>query len=512
MCSILPAEALTRAPVLGTDVVLHFAQHQRNPHADGPIPREERSLVIGQPETALAERSLREPGAILLVSCYELGHQPLGIAWPQAFLERAGYAPDSLDLAVEPFDEAKLRRARLVGIAVPMHTALRLGVRAAERARDVNPGCRFVFYGLYALLNADYLLDRVADAVLGGEFEGALVALAQGLEAGSDEALRPVPTLERLSFPVPSRAGLPALTRYVSLARGGDLIPAGYVEASRGCLHHCLHCPIPPVYGGRFFAVPREVVLDDVRRLVDAGAGHITFGDPDFLNGPGHALKLVRTLHAEFSDITYDFTAKIEHILEHRNLFPEFAATGCAFVVSAVESLSDTVLANLEKGHTRADVSVALDIVRRAGITLRPSFVAFTPWTTLEDYLDVLDFVAAQGLIDQVDAVQYTIRLLIPPGSALLSRPAIRPFLEGLDPAAFTYRWRHPDPRMDQLHREVSGLVEDAARFGEDPGVTFYRLRSVAAARAGGHRSGGAVRLPPPERPIPPRLTEPWFC
>ncbi|HEV2749903.1 MAG TPA: CUAEP/CCAEP-tail radical SAM protein [Gemmatimonadales bacterium] len=466
---------------------------------------------------------MREPGAILLVSCYELGHQPLGVAWPQAFLEQAGYAPDSLDLAVEPFDEAKVRRARLVGIAVPMHTALRLGVRAAERVRHLNPGCRIVFYGLYALLNARYLLDRIADAVFGGEFEGALVALAERLEAGFQEGAPPppppppTPTLERLSFPVPSRAALPTLTRYVSLARRGELIPAGYVEASRGCLHRCLHCPIPPVYGGRFFAVPRDIVLADIRRLAAAGAGHVTFGDPDFLNGPGHALKLVRALHAEFADVTYDFTAKIEHILEHRELFAEFAATGCVFVVSAVESLSDVVLANLEKGHTRADVAVALDIVRRAGgagegITLRPSFVAFTPWTTLDDYLDVLDFVEAKGLIDQVDPVQYTIRLLIPPGSGLLSRPAIRPFLEGLDPAAFTYRWRHPDLRMDQLHREVSALVEDATGSGEDPGVTFYRLRSVAAARAGEHRVRGAVRLPPPERPIPPRLTEPWFC
>jgi radical SAM superfamily enzyme YgiQ (UPF0313 family) len=468
-------------------------------------------MVIRQPVTAYVEPSLRAPGAILLVSCYELGHQPLGIAWPRAFLERAAYAPDSLDLAVELFDEAKVRRARLIGIAVPMHTALRIGVRAAERMRRVNPDCRIVFYGLYALLNADYLLNGIADAVLGGEFEEALVALAQRLESGSAEAPRPAPTLERLSFPVPSRTGLPALTRYVSLARGGHLVPAGYVEASRGCLHHCLHCPIPPVYRGRFFAVPREVVLDDVRLLVDAGAGHITFGDPDFLNGPGHALKLVHALRAEFPDLTYDFTAKIEHILEHRELFAEFAATGCLFVVSAVESLSDAVLANLEKGHTRADVSVALDIVRRAGITLRPSFVAFTPWTTLDDYLDVLDFVAAEGLIDQVDPVQYTIRLVIPPGSALLTRPAIRPFLEGLDPAAFSYRWTHPDPGMDQLQLEVSALVQDAAKSGEAPAVTFQRLWSVAAAQAGEQRLVSAFR-PPPERPIPPRLTEPWFC
>jgi radical SAM superfamily enzyme YgiQ (UPF0313 family) len=454
---------------------------------------------------------LHEPGAILLVSCYELGHQPLGLAWPKAFLERAGYAPDTTDLAVEPLDDATIRRARVVAIAVPMHTALRLGLRAAEHIRRVNPACLIVFHGLYALLNSGYLLDDFgADAVLGGEVEAELVGLIERLDGGNAAPAPARPVLERLQFPVPSRAGLPALTRYVSLAHGDRLVPAGYVEASRGCRHQCLHCPIPPVYGGRFFVVPPGIVLEDIRQLVAAGARHVTFGDPDFLNGPGHSLRLVRALHAEFPDVTYDFTAKVEHLLEHRPLLAEFAATGCVFVVSALESLSDVVLTNLEKGHTQSDVFAALENVRAAGIALRPSFVPFTPWATLTDYRDIFEFVEAQGLIDQVDPVQYTIRLLVPPGSMLLSRPAIQPYLEALDPSALTYRWTHPDRRMDELQRDVSALVEDAARSKEEPARTFYRLRALAAARAG--LAVPVPRLPAPERPIPARLTEPWFC
>jgi radical SAM superfamily enzyme YgiQ (UPF0313 family) len=456
--------------------------------------------------------SLRQPGAILLLSCYELGHQPLGLAWPRAFLERAGFAPTTIDLAVEPLDETKVRRARLVAIAVPMHTALRLGVRAAERMRRINASCHIVYHGLYAELNAEHLLGAYADVVLGAESEAALVALAERLDTGEEPSPRARPTLERLSFPVPRRDGLPALTRYASLLRDGRRIPAGYVEASRGCLHTCLHCPIPPVYGGRFFAVPREVVLEDVRRLVADGAGHVTFGDPDFLNGPGHASKLVRALHAEFPALTYDFTAKVEHLVRHRDMFPEFAATGCVFVVSAVESLSEAVLANLEKGHTRADVEVALDVLRRAGIALRPSFVPFTPWATIGDYLELLEWVESEGLADQVDPVQFTIRLLIPPGSLLLSRPGIRPFLGELDPAGFTYRWTHPDPRMEVLQREVSTLAEAGARSSEDPAVTLGRIRARAYARAGRREATSLFREPPPERPIPARLTEPWFC
>src|SRR5215468_12673166 len=127
--------------------------------------------------------SLRAPGAVLLIGCYELGHQPLAVAWPAAFLEARGYAPAVLDVAVEPFDPERAARARLVAISVPMHTALRLGVTVAERVRAVNPTCHVAFFGLYATLNAEYLLAGPADSVLSGEVESALVDLIRKLEA-----------------------------------------------------------------------------------------------------------------------------------------------------------------------------------------------------------------------------------------------------------------------------------------------------------------------------------------
>ena len=139
------------------------------------------SVAAATGETASGWRT---PGAILLVSSYELGHQPLAVASPRAFLEHAGYRPSGLDIAVTPFDAGHVRRARFVGMSVPMHTALRLGVRAAERIRALNPACHIAFYGMYAHLNADYLLEHVADSVLGGECEAALVSLVQALEAG----------------------------------------------------------------------------------------------------------------------------------------------------------------------------------------------------------------------------------------------------------------------------------------------------------------------------------------
>ncbi len=463
---------------------------------------------------------LRAPGAILLVACYELGHQPLAVAWPAAFLERLGYAPALLDVSVEPFDAERVARARLVAISVPMHTALRLGVGVAERVRAVNPSAHVCFYGLYASLNAAYLLAHGADSVIGGEAEAPLVQLVERLAAGTVGAVPGVrtaaapaaPHLAKLAFPVPSRATLPPLHKYAHLVRAGRRELVGYVEASRGCRHRCRHCPIPPVYGGRFFVVPKEVCLADIRQCVAAGATHVTFGDPDFLNGPGHALAVARALHAEFPAVTFDFTAKIEHLLKHRARLSDFAALGCVFIVSAVESLSDTVLAHLEKGHTGADVVEVARAVRAAGIALRPTWVPFTPWTTLDDYRAMLDFVQAGELVDQVDPVQYSIRLLVPPGSLLLESEALRPFLGPLVEPAFYYRWTHPDPRMDRLHAAVSALVEQAAEAREDAALTFDRVRALADGAAGDRPHAPVAAALAPDRPRPPYLTEPWFC
>jgi radical SAM superfamily enzyme YgiQ (UPF0313 family) len=460
---------------------------------------------------------LRSEGSVLFISCYELGHQPLAVALPIGFLQRAGFAPDVLDIAVERLDESKVERAGLVAISVPMHTALRLGVRVAERVRQVNPAARICFYGLYAALNADYLLGRLADYCIGGECEEPLVALAEALQAGGTFAplegvgqrgVPPRPHLARLRFPLAVRSSLPPLDQYAKLEHKGDRRVAGYVEASRGCLHLCTHCPIPPVYGGRFFIVPPDVVLEDVRRQVAAGATHVTFGDPDFLNGPGHAMKVVRAMHAEFPHLTFDFTAKVEHVLKRRDLFPELAESGCVFMISAVESLSDTVLTILEKNHTRADVEEALAIVQGAGITYRPTWVPFTPWTTRADYREILEFVEEHGLIDNIDPVQYSIRLLVPPGSYLEEHAAMLPHRGALDQASFSYRWTHTDPGMDRLQKEVAALVEQDTQAGEDTAVTFYRVQALARER----NLADVSCCLPRDRMRPPRLSEPWFC
>jgi radical SAM superfamily enzyme YgiQ (UPF0313 family) len=466
---------------------------------------------------------------LLLLSCYELGHQPLSLAWPLAALSAAGLPATSADLAVEEFPAQAAAETALVAIAVPMHTALRLGVEAARRVRALNPAAHICFFGLYAWMNRTYLLGReatrrrgdaarIGDSVIGGEVEPVLVDLARALLAGKDPASVPgvttaageaAPHLARLTFPLPARTTLPPLESYARYMADGAAHLAGYVEASRGCLHTCRHCPVVPIYNGRFFIVPAETVLADIRQQVEAGARHITFGDPDFLNGPGHARKIARALYSEFPDVTFDFTTKVEHILQHPDLIPELAACGATFVVSAFESTSDRVLEKLHKGHTLADMDAAVAILLDAGMAPQPTWMPFTPWTSLDDYLHLLAWIRCRELIPHVPAVQLSIRMLVPPGSALLREADTAHWIGDLDAENFTYRWAHPDPRMDELQRMVARLAE-AAGDDADPYETFALVEHIAYTLAD--------QLPPapaPRPPItiqPPRLSEHWFC
>lgn len=464
---------------------------------------------------------------ILLLACYEMGHQPLSLAWPAAALREAGIAVRPVDLSVDTLPKEAVARARFIGIAAPMHTALRLGVRAAEDVRALNPTAHICFYGLYAWLNADYLLGTKADSVIAGEYEEPLVNLVKALGDGrftglpdtdipaipgvSTRTRRASPHLTRVALPLPDRAGLPGLNHYARYLENEHYSLSGYVETSRGCLHECRHCPVVPVYGGRFFIIPFETVMADIRQQVAAGAEHITFGDPDFLNGPGHALKVARALHAEFPRLTFDFTTKVEHIIEREAVIPELRALGASFVVSAFESVSDPILNRLNKGHTRAGMERALDILEAARLPVQPTWLPFTPWTSLEDYIDMLAWIRERGLIPNVPIVQLSIRLLVPPKSALLEGDSGRWFGE-LDAANFSHAWRHPDPRMDELQARVTVIAESAA--AGDQAAAFAAVERLAYGMA--NRTVPNPRLAGPRarriRPTPPRLTEDWFC
>lgn len=455
---------------------------------------------------------------ILLIATYEQGHQPFGLASPAAWLRAANAKVTCLDISRDPLNEIAIRNADLIAIHVPMHTATRLAIELIAPIRAINPQAHLCFYGLYAPVNADYLRKQGVQTILGGEFEAGLASLANRLASNAnnhaDPQSEPLISLARQNFQIPDRQGLPTLDRYATLRLpDGTTRVAGYTESSRGCKHLCRHCPIVPVYNGAFRIVAKEIVLEDIRRQIKSGAQHITFGDPDFFNGVGHAIPLIESLHEEFPHLTYDATIKIEHLRKHENHIATLRDTNCLFITSAVESIDDAVLENLAKNHTRADFELVLKSFRAQNLPLQPTFVPFSPWTTLDSYNDLLDFLAANDLIENVAPIQLAIRLLIPAGSRLFDLPDIQNLAGPFDEKALVHPWQHPDPRVDKLCEAVQQIVHTGEKLNRTRHQIFARIQEAARRAAGLDQLTKFNALPLlAARVTIPYLTEPWYC
>ena len=477
---------------------------------------------------------------VVLINPYELGRQPFGLAQPAAWLTRAGCEVHCLDLALQRLEPEVLRDARVVAIYIAMHTATRIAMAAIPRIRAIAPQAHLCVYGLYAPMNEKRLRELGVQTVLGGEVEPALVSLVERLRGGKSAIAthimtgrasrasvtsrgprlgpigdgqvqtEPVVNLSKIEFLTPDRRALPPLERYAHLQLpDGGRKTVGFAEGSRGCKHLCRHCPVVPVYNGMFRVIPAEVLLADVRQQVAAGAQHISFGDPDFFNGPTHALKLVQALHAEFPDISYDATIKIQHLINHAEMLPVLKATGCLFITAAVESVDDRVLEILAKNHTNDDFARAVALCRAAGSALAPTFVAFTPWTTLEGYVALLKRLRELDLVESVPPIQLAIRLLVPQGSLLLELPGFRAHIGEFDSKLLGFPWKNSDARVDRLQLAVQELVGQAETQGLSRRDIFVRVWELAHTALG-------VDVPVlvdtgMGAPIP-RLSEPWYC
>lgn len=467
---------------------------------------------------------------VLLVSTYELGHQPLHVASPAAALLRHGHEVRCVDLSVQPWDPSHLSGVDAVAISVPMHTAMRLALQVAEAMRRTHHEMPICLYGLYAGASHETVIGSVADRVISGEYEPALVGWVDGLagplaaqEAAEGEsggagvtatgAPQQIVHLQRGRFEVPARHLLPPLDRYARLSASGQERLVGYVETGHGCGFNCRHCPVPTVYGGRTRIVGADTVLADIDQLVQAGATHITFGDPDFLNGVHHSRRVVTAMHDRYPHLSFDCTTKVELILRHRDLWAEFAEAGCLFVVSAFETTNDAILETLDKGHTRVDMAEATEVLRASGIEVRPSLMPFTPWTSIGDLVELMDFVARHDLIGNIDPVHYCIRLLVPEGSLLVDEPAMSPHLGRYVPEQLSYEWIAADPLTDLLQRELARVVEEAAAADRPIAETYTEVRDIVRAAAGMEATQDSLDPSVVQAAqARPRLTETWFC
>ena len=426
---------------------------------------------------------------ILLTSFYDLGKQPKIIAEIVDRYNSAEIDFDFFDFSVE--DQNKdLENYDVLGIYAPMHTATILSI---EYIKDKKLPNKMFTFGLYGSVLEDfnssirYIKDIESDE------------LALFLEINDDHQFS-------LKNNIPNRQIFPDISNYAHLVDGSNNIIAGSVETTYGCKHSCTHCPVPISFNGTFKTYSLEKIISDVENQVNQGAKHISFNDPDFFNGPIHALKILESLNKKFPTITYDSTIKVEHIIKYKKYFKELSSLNMVFVISAFETTNDLVLSILEKNHTSNDLNTSIEISQDFGIDVRPTWMPFSPWTELNDLSNIVNLIEKYKLRETVDPIQLTIKLLIPKHSLIIKKPEINKYLGNYEKNSLSFKWDYENNDVEKLqsslfdfilhnseldeHKQYLGMVNIIEKFTDTELLknSTYDFKNV------------------------PKLSETWFC
>jgi len=426
---------------------------------------------------------------ILLLSFYDLGKQPKIISELYKKLDNGSNQIDIIDYSIEEKD-LTLDNYDVLGIYASMHTA---SVLAEQYLRDRKLPNKLFVFGLYANVFSEMFSD----------FQSIHSFDSDELESLLQVQLNPNYSYKHT---VPDRTILPSITDYSHIVDGSNNLIAGSVETTYGCKHECTHCPVPIEFKGMFKTFGTEKIITDVTNQVEEGAKHISFNDPDFFNGPKHALKILQLLNEKHPSITYDSTIKVEHILKYPDYFQELKNLNMLFVISAFETTNDHVLNILQKNHSFNDLNKAVELSLENKIDIRPTWMPFSPWTEQNDLISIIKLIENYKLRETVDPIQLTIKLLVPKNSLILKRPEMKEYLLDYDPSSFSYAWKYKFPNIDNIQNELFTYV--LQHESENEYAQYLGLVDILES----HTNETLLNSEKYSQRIVPKLSETWFC
>ena len=426
---------------------------------------------------------------ILLLSFYDLGKQPKIISELYKKLDNGSNQIDVVDYSIEE-KNLTLDNYDVLGIYASMHTA---SVLAEQYLRDRKLPNKLFVFGLYANVFSEMFSD----------FQSIHSFDSDELESLLQVQLNPNYSYKHT---VPDRTILPSITDYSHIVDGSNNLIAGSVETTYGCKHECTHCPVPIEFKGMFKTFGTEKIITDVTNQVEEGAKHISFNDPDFFNGPKHALKILQLLNEKHPSITYDSTIKVEHILKYPDYFQELKNLNMLFVISAFETTNDHVLNILQKNHSFNDLNKAVELSLENKIDIRPTWMPFSPWTEQNDLISIIKLIENYKLRETVDPIQLTIKLLVPKNSLILKRPEMKEYLLDYDPSSFSYAWKYKFPNIDNIQNELFTYV--LQHESENEYTQYLGLVDILES----HTNETLLNSEKYSQRIVPKLSETWFC
>ena len=188
-------------------------------------------------------------------------------------------------------------------------------------------------------------------------------------------------TIQRSFNPASSHTGF-------YLSYGGML----NLQTKRGCPFRCSYCTYPHIEGSRMRFFPAREIAQKARELQDAGAKYIFITDSAFNASYDHS-RLVAEAFIE-AHISIPWGGFFSPTIPPADYYKLLADAGLSHVEFGTESLSDTMLTNLQKPFAAADVFSAHKQALSTDLHIAHYFLLGGPGEnaqTLQDTLNGVD-------------------------------------------------------------------------------------------------------------------------
>jgi radical SAM superfamily enzyme YgiQ (UPF0313 family) len=380
-------------------------------------------------------------------------HPPLGLCVLAAHLGEAGHKVSILDLDLEEKAGGsggqnhyieKLRgtlheqQPRAVGVTSMFNNSLH-AERLIQATKEFDPGITTVAGGSHFGALPLQSLQRIPelDFVIRGEGEVALSQLLKAIDNAEDPwkipglcyrspdgvvENRAGPLLD-LGLSTPTWTGLGAaldVRKYVATIPGGSPRKTVYVEAGRGCPFACSFCATAPFWQRRYRVKAIDCIIAEMRYLYEEHQYDTFMLVHDLLTAD-------KRFMSDFCDALFASRLPVEWTANHRadielgDLAPRMRSAGCLSVFMGIESASEHIQKEVQKGLTREQVFSTVNSLRDVGISSTCSFIVGFPSETDEDVSATLTLAGRLKMIGAEPVQVHRLRRWPPAPLAALS-------------------------------------------------------------------------------------------
>jgi len=328
-------------------------------------------------------------------------YPPLGLWYVAASIEKAGHSVTVRDMA---FGDGIPSDADVYGITgtTPQAEGMR---NLVERIVCMAPRARIIAGGPHATLNPEEVLSYGCHTVVCGEGEEAIAGVLAGDSSGIVRASRII-DLDKLPFPVRRHAH-----EYLYKLDG---LPVATMMTSRGCPHRCAFCSKP--FGSKLYVRSVENILEEVRYLRE----HMGFRALMFFDDTlGLREKRLNDLCGHMARMRMIWRCFMRAGEVTKSIAEVLAEGGCVEIGIGVESGSDTILSNIQKDETVAEIEDGIRLLKGVGIRIKGFFIMGLPGENRESLAETGKFLERVPL----DDVDFTI-LSVYRGSPIYENPA----------------------------------------------------------------------------------------